>query len=234
MTGTETIIELGVLRVLTLENETDVALHGRVIEKHFPHVSTRSRCIPNHPNGIPSAEAEVDALPYILELGTEMGAQVDALAISCALDPGVSKLDERLDVPVIGAGASVAGSALARGRNVGTLGLEDGTPSVIKDILGDYLQATETVKGAETTNYLTTPEGRAATGDAITRLIEAGCDVVAPSCTGLTTSGVLTNVQRRADIPIVDPVVAMGAMAATAARPGGQTTDQTSTRHEHP
>jgi len=232
MTGAETI-ELGVLRVLTLDDQADVALHGRVIEQHFPHVSTRSRCIPNHPDGIPNAEAEIDALPYVLELGTDMGAQVDALAISCALDPGVSTLDQRLDIPVVGAGASVAGSALARGRNVGTLGLEGGTPSVIRDVLGDQLQATETVEGAETTNYLTTREGRAAIDEAITRLVEAGCDVVAPSCTGLTTSGVLADIQRRAGVPIIDPVVAMGAMAAAAVRPGEETTDRTSTRHEH-
>jgi Asp/Glu/hydantoin racemase len=224
MTETNTL-ELGVLRVLTLADHADVALHGRVIERHFPHVSTHSRCIPNHPDGIPSAAAEADALPYIIELGTEMSSQVEALAISCALDPGVSILDDRLDVPVVGAGSSVAGTALSRGRNVGTLGLEGGTPSVIQDTLGEHLHATETVEGAETTNYLTTADGRAAITDAITRLVDAGCDVIAPSCTGLTTSGVLTDVTDDVDVPILDPVVAMGAMATIAVRTDAQAID---------
>jgi len=42
-------IEMGVLRVLTLEDPQEVSLHGRVIEEHFPNMSTTSRCIPDHP-----------------------------------------------------------------------------------------------------------------------------------------------------------------------------------------
>jgi Asp/Glu/hydantoin racemase len=219
------VVDVGVLRVLTLSDHAEVSVHGRVIERHFPHVSTHSRCIPDHPDGIPSAAAEADALPSVLELGTEMSTRVDVLAISCALDPGVSILNDRVDIPVIGAGASVAGAALARGTNVGTLGLEGGTPSVITDILGDNLQATETVEGAQTTNYLPTADGRAAIEAAIDRLVAAGCDVIAPSCTGLTTAGVLPDVQKRTAVSVVDPVVAMGAMAAAAVRPEEQPTE---------
>jgi Asp/Glu/hydantoin racemase len=212
-------IEMGVLRVLTLEDPEDVSLHGRVIEQQFPHISTTSRCIPDHPEGIPSVEAEEEALPYIKRLGREMATDIDVLTISCALDPAVSTLDNEVDVPVVGAGASVAAIALARGETVGTLGLESGTPPIVRNLLGDRLGATETVEGAETTNYLTTKEGQTEIRTAIKRLADAGCDVVAPSCTGLTTSGVLGDIGSSFEIPVVDPVLAMAAVGTTTVLP---------------
>jgi Asp/Glu/hydantoin racemase len=208
-------IEMGVLRVLTLEDPEEVSLHGRVIERHFPNVSTESRCIPDHPEGIPTVEAEAEALPYVEGLGREMAGDVDVLTVSCALDPAVSTLDDELDVPVVGAGASVAAAALARGEKVGTLGLESGAPPNVRNLLGERLQADETVEGAETTNYLTTEAGRDEIRAAVERLTDAGCDVVAPSCTGLTTSGVLADLRRALEIPVVDPVLAMAAMGTT-------------------
>lgn len=212
-------IEMGVLRVLTQEDPEDVSLHGRVIENHFPHVETRSECIPDHPEGIPTAEAEAEALPYVEELSRKMAADIDVLAISCALDPAVSELDEELDIPVVGAGASVAAAALARGEKVGTLGLESGVPPNVRRLLGERLQADEVVEGAETTNFLTTDEGRAEIRAAVNRLADAGCEVVAPSCTGLTTSGVLVDLRESLEIPVVDPVLAMAAMSNTALLP---------------
>ena len=212
-------IEMGVLRVLTLEDPEEVSVHGRVIERHFPHVSTKSRCIPEHPDGIPTAEAEAKALPYVEELGREMANDVDVLTVSCTLDPGVSTLDDELDVPVIGAGASVAAAALARGEKVGTLGLESGPPPNVRGLLEGRLQAGEVVEGAETTNFLTTDAGRDEIRSAVERLADAGCDVVAPSCTGLTTSGVLVDLRESLEIPVVDPVLAMAAMGATAPYP---------------
>ncbi|WP_135827657.1 aspartate/glutamate racemase family protein [Halorussus halobius] len=212
-------IEMGVLRVLTLDDPEDVSHHGRVIERHFPGVDTTSRCIPDHPDGIPDVESEADAVPYVEELGREMAADVDVLGVSCALDPAVDSLDADLDVPVVGAGASVAAAALARGDRVGTLGLESGTPPNVADLLGDRLAASETVVGADTTNFLTTDGGRKAIRASVERLADAGCDVVAPSCTGLTTSGVLADLGDSLEIPVVDPVVAMAAVGTTALLP---------------
>lgn len=212
-------IDMGVLRVLTLEDPEAVSLHGRIIEANFPNIETTSECIPDHPEGIPSVEAEADALPYIKELGRDMASDVDVLGISCALDPAVDALDAELEIPVIGAGASVAAAALARGNQIGTLGLESGTPPNIRDLLDDSLCANEVVAGAETTNFLTTDEGHDAIKAAVHRLSDSGCDVVAPSCTGLTTSGVLVNLGDSLEIPIVDPVLAMAAIGTTAVLP---------------
>ena len=212
-------IEMGVLRVLTLEDPQEVSLHGRVIEEHFPNMSTTSRCIPDHPEGVPTVDAEAEALPYVERLGHEMAGDVDVLTISCALDPAVAALDDQLDVPVVGAGASVAAAALARGKRVGTLGLEDGAPPNVRALLDSRLQAEEVVEGAETTTFLTTDAGRDEIRSAVERLAGAGCDVVAPSCTGLTTSGVLADLRETLEIPVVDPVLAMAAMGTTALIP---------------
>lgn len=214
-----TQIEMGVLRVLTLEDPEAVSRHGYVIERHFPHVSTTSRCIPDHPDGIPSIHEEADALPYIEQLGREMADDIDVLTVSCALDPGVSELDDTLDVPVVGAGASVAAAALALGNLVGTIGLESGTPPNVRRLLGNRLLESQVVEGADTTNFLTTEEGRTEIQSAVSRLASAGCDVVASTCTGLTTSGVLPKVREQFDIPIVDPVITMAAMGITATSP---------------
>jgi len=222
MNGTNRL-EMGVLRVLTQEDPEDVSLHGRIIERHFPQISTRSRCILEHPDGIPTVEAEAEALPYVERLGRQLAADVDVLAVSCALDPAVSSLDDELDVPVVGAGASVAAAALARGENVGTLGLESGTPPNVEALLGDRLRAGEVVAGADTTNFLTTPDGRDEIRAAVDRLADAGCDVVAPSCTGLTTSGVLADLRESLAVPLIDPVLAMAAMGTTAVLPTAST-----------
>jgi Asp/Glu/hydantoin racemase len=148
-----------------------------------------------------------------------MAEDVDVLCVSCALDPGVESLDDELDVPVIGAGASVVGAALSRGRNVGTLGLESGTPPNVRDLLGEHHRTSDVVEGAETTNFLTTAAGRDEIRAAVDRLADAGCDVVAPCCTGITTSGVLADVGDGLSIPVVDPVLAMAAMGVTALLP---------------
>ncbi|ELK56135.1 putative hydantoin racemase, partial [Haloferax sp. BAB-2207] len=100
-----------------------------------------------------------------------------------------------------------------------TLGLENGAGSAIRDLLGDRLAAEAVVEGAATTNFLTTDEGRAAIRAAVDRLVDAGCDVVAPSCTGISSSGAIPDARADAPIPIVDPVVAMGAVATTAVAP---------------
>lgn len=210
---------VGVLRVLTLEAPEAVAKHGRVIERAFPNVSTVSECIDGFPEGLPSPEAEEEALPAVLDLAREMATDVDALAVSCCLDPGVDTLRGELRVPVVGAGASLAAAALVRGGRVGALSLEEGTPPVVREILGYRLHAEAVVEGADTTNHLSTRAGQEAVIETVGRLQDAGCDVVAPACTGITTAEVLPSARAETGMDIVDPVTAMGAMAYDAALP---------------
>lgn len=205
-------VELGVIRVLTQEDHEATAMHGRWLERHYPTITTTSACIPDHPDGIPDEEAEAEAVPYVVDLARELSGRVDAIAISCALDPAVDSLRNDLSVPVLGAGECVTRAALTLGTSVGTLSLEGGTASNIGRLLGEHHHAAESVTGAETTNSLTTDEGRRIT-DAAGALVDEGCDVVAPVCTGMTTAGVLPSLDASLPVPVLDPVLAMGASA---------------------
>lgn len=206
-------IELGVIRVLTQDSHEKTALHGRWIEQHYPSIKTTSDCIPEHPNGIPDAETETEAIPYIIDLAQDLSEDVDAIAISCAADPAVDSLQDDLSIPVIGAGECVARASANLGSNVGTLSLEGGTMSNIEETLGGYHHSAQNVDGAETTNYLTTDEGREAVRAAATSLVDGGCDVIAPVCTGMTTAGVLPSLNDSLVVPVLDPVLAMASTA---------------------
>lgn len=208
-------IQMGIIRVLTLEDTTEVAKHGRIIENSFPSISTISECIPDHPQGIPSPAEEDEAIPYILDLGHSLATSVDAIGISCALDPGVSSLREELDIPVFGAGSSVAAVALGGGTRFGTLAIEGGVAPIIEEMLGEKHHSSITIEGADTTNYLATQEGQKILTESVKALSNQGCDVIVPSCTGMSTTGVLPKVNREVRATVLDPVVAMGAMATT-------------------
>ena len=208
---------VGVLRVLTQDPEA-TAVHGSIIEERYPQLETVSRCIDDHPDGIPTVEAERAALPYVKSLAREMADQVDTLAISCALDPAVESLQKELSIPVIGAGRAVSHAALSLGDKVGTIGLEAGDPPIVTETLGASHHASRQVQGAETTNFLTTDDGRSAIEATANALVEDGCTVIAPVCTGITTSGVVPSLRESIEVPVVDPVESMGALATLVAR----------------
>ncbi len=206
-------VTIGVIRVLTQEDHQATAAHGQIIEDNYSSVTTISRCIDDHPDGIPSPDAEIKAIPHIESLARELTPDVDVLAISCALDPAVESLQAELPIPVLGAGRCVAATAMALGSRIGTLSLEEGVPPVVLDFLGDSHHTSRQVTGAETTNFLTSEEGRSAIKKEVRGLLKNGSDVIAPVCTGITTSGVLPELARETEVPIVDPVVSMGSIA---------------------
>lgn len=206
-------LHLGVVRVLTQEDYEVTALHGRLIEDRYPSITTTSACIDDHPDGIPDEAAEKAAEPYVAETARSLAPTVDALAISCALDPAVDELQRTLDIPVIGAGRAVINTAQTLGGAIGTLSLEGGVPSYIAGLLGGELHASVSVPGAETTNYLTTDEGRRSIEAAAEQLVDDGCDVIAPICTGMSTAGVLPHIAAEQPVPVIDPVLSIGSVA---------------------
>ena len=44
--------KVGLIRVLTTEDQELLALHGRLLEQYFPMLEVESRCIPDQPEGI--------------------------------------------------------------------------------------------------------------------------------------------------------------------------------------
>ena len=205
---------IGLIRVLTLNNEELLNLHGRLIEKAFPELRVVSKCIEDQPHGIYDQQSEEIAKPKILRLAKEFEEMgVDAVIISCAADPAVKEARREIHVPVIGAGSAVASLALTQGRKVGVLNLTEETPEVIKEILGGNLVAEEHPKGVRNTLNLMTEEGKAAAIEAAKRLKEKGAEVIALGCTGMSTIKIAPVLEDAVGIPVIDPELASGAVA---------------------
>lgn len=204
---------VGLIRVLTTRDEELLNLHGRIIESAFPELRVVSRCIEDQPKGIYDRESEELAKPKILRLAREFEREgVNAIIVSCAADPAVKEARKELRVPVIGAGSAAASIALAYGDKVGVLNLTEDTPEVIKRVLGSHLVAEGKPEGVRNTLDLMTDWGREAAKKALNDLLKHGVDVIVLACTGYSTIGFARMAEEIAGIPVVDPVVAAGAV----------------------
>lgn len=197
---------MGVLRVLTSEDRAVPEAHGRVIEAHLPRVRTVSVALPipqmgslrRQPSQRGSRTSSISprrwrsrsmsfssAVPWILWW---IGSIRCFRFRTWAQDTAPHRWQKQL------------------GRGWG----RSASKAVWHKTLDDAHLASERVEGAETTNFLTTPAGREAIPDAVARLATAGCDVVAPSCTGLTTAGIHPELDAICPMTIVDPVLGDG------------------------
>lgn len=215
--------KVGLIRVLTTDEQPLLQLHGRLIEEAFPHLQVRSRCIPDQPQGIYDAATEAMAVPKIVHLAKEMAAAgAEALIVSCAADPGVPEVRRELSLPVIGAGSAAAALALALGRRVGTLGINAEAPEPMKRVLGTHLVAQSKPAAVRTTLDLLTENGTTGVFAAARELKERGCDVICLACTGLSTLQIADELGRATGLPVVDPVIAAGVVADYLLRRGTQ------------
>ncbi|MFI1851152.1 aspartate/glutamate racemase family protein [Streptomyces sp. NPDC020480] len=205
---------IGVIRVLTSDDASTVAAHGRVIEERYG-IPAVSRCIPGQPHGIHDDESERRAEPKIVALARELAADgAGTLVISCAADPALERTREAVDVPVIGAGSAAAAVALGLGSRVGVLGIRDEAPPAVRAVLGERFAGEERPRGVHRTTDLQAPEGPAAVLEAAARLVEARADTLLLACTGLNTIGIRPLLEDRLGVPVVDPVLAAGLMAS--------------------
>ncbi len=204
---------VGLIRVLTTRDEELLNLHGKIIESAFPELRVVSRCIEDQPKGVYDRESEELAKPKVLRLAKEFEREgVNAVIVSCAADPAVREARKELRVPVIGAGSAVASLTLAYGDKVGVLNLTEDTPEVIKRVLGPHLVAEGKPEGVRNTLDLMTDWGREAAKKALKDLLKHGVDVIALACTGYSTIGFARTAEGMAGVPVVDPVVAAGAV----------------------
>jgi len=205
---------VGLIRVLTTEDKNLLNAHGRLVESHFPELQVESRCINDQPKGIYDEESSALALPKILRLGEEMEREgVKAIIVSCADDPGVEELRKIVTIPVVGAGSSCASVSLSCGGKIGTLGIRERAPRIMRDILGDHLVAQTRPEGVKTTLDLLTAEGRENALSAAEHLRKNGAEVIALACTGYTTIGIARDLEGAVSIPVIDPVEATGLFA---------------------
>ena len=204
---------VGIIRVLTSDDQDFVDTHGRIIQDEFG-LDFVARCIPDQSLGIHSDDTFNLAVPKIVELGKKLvdEFEVSSIFVSCAADPGVAELRAELSVPVVGAGSSGAFIALACATKVGVLGITDEVPVAVSSLLGDRLVAALVPDGVQNTVDLMTPEGRTAALRAGETLKAQGATCILFACTGLTTIGLRPELATQLGIPVVDAVLAGGSV----------------------
>lgn len=206
---------IGLIRVVTSSDENFLEAHGRLIEAKFPELRVISRCIEDHPAGLPNPEMGEEAVPQIVELGRRFASDgVDGLIVSCTYDPGVNELRQAIDIPVIGAGSAAASLALSLGRRVAVLGLTNGATRIMQTMLGPHLVAEGHPEGVTSTMDLLQEEGARQAFLKAESFREAGAEVIAMGCTGFSTIGLAGKIQKSMGLPVLDAIEAAGAVAS--------------------
>lgn len=213
---------VGLIRVLTSDDQNFVDTHGRLLEERFPNLEVISRCIPDQWEGIHSHELEQIAIPKIVETARTF-EDVDMILVSCADDPGVVEVREALPgMPVTGGGETAAALASRYPGKVGVLGIVDYAPKAYVRMLKDRIILGRP-EGVESTLDLMTPKGRESCFRCGEELKQAGAGVIALGCTGLATIGIAAELEAHLGIPVIDPVLAQGVFACfEAARKGNR------------
>lgn len=205
--------KVGLIRVLTSEDQDFVDMHGKIIMEHFPGIEVESKCIPDQWEGIHSPELEQIAVPKIVETAQSF-KDVDMLIVSCADDPGVAELRRVFPhIPVTGGGESTAAIASKYGEKVAILGIVDYAPKAYLRMMPEKLCAVVRPDGVNSTLDLMTDEGKASCIRKARELKNSGAQVIALGCTGLTTIGIAPAIEREVGIPVIDPVLAEGLIA---------------------
>ena len=152
--------KVGVIRVLTTEDETVLNRHGKLLERYYPMFQVTSRCIPEQFEGVHDEETERQSIPKVVALAEEMYREgFDAVIVSCAGDPGVEEARKLLPIPVVGAGESVATLSLFFGERPAVLGILDAAPKAYRRLFGDKIVSCERGQGIQSTLDLMTEEG---------------------------------------------------------------------------
>jgi allantoin racemase len=105
--------KVGLIRVLTSDDQNFIDIHGKVIMEHYPVLDIESQCIADQPEGIHSKKTFDIAVPKIVTLAKEKFSEKDMILVSCADDPGVEEIRKILpDIPVTGGGRIDSSSSL--------------------------------------------------------------------------------------------------------------------------
>ena len=179
---------VGLIRVLTTADPELLQLHGRLIEQYFPLLKVESRCIPDQPDGIHDDATMAMGGPKVVAMAEQMWKEgFEAIIVSCAGDPGVAEARKAVPIPMIGAGESTAALCMFYGSRPAALGITEDLPDGYKRIFGGKLVDNAHGDDVESVLDLMTPEGYAATAKKAQIQKKMGADVIALSCTGMST-----------------------------------------------
>lgn len=202
---------LGIIRVLTTEDEDVLQEHGRRLQRVY-NIDSISRCIPSQPNGIYDDESEEIAIPKIVELAKQMEKEgnVAAITISCAADPAIDETRENVSIPVLGAGISGAHAACMVGSKVGVVGISDTAPPRMIAELGDKFHSYSYSPAHRKTTDLFKEDAKSELLKVINDVVSSGADVILFACTGFSTIRLKDYLKGKIDVPVIDLVEAQG------------------------
>jgi Asp/Glu/hydantoin racemase len=203
------MFNVGLVRVVTMQQQELIDTHGKLLESYFPQLNVESKCIYDQPFGIHDNETEALAIPKIIKMAKAWKG-IDALVISCAGDPAVKDLRKVLDIPVVGAGEATALLSMRYSGNVASLGITEEAPTAYHEILKDRLICHAHPEGVTSTIELMQPEGWGKAVKKALELKESGIGVIALSCTGMSTIRIAAHLEKICGIPVIDPVIAEG------------------------
>lgn len=198
---------LGIIRVLTSNDQQVLHEHSRLMEKSHGIVS-HTECIDDQPDGVYDDESEAQAIPKIIALAQQLAARgdIDAITISCAADPGLEPARKAIDIPVLGAGECGAHAALTVADRIAVLGIGHDVPPRMRAILGDRFHSyRNSVAHRRTTDLFATDAFESLLAQA-QEAEEGGADAVLFACTGFATVGLRTFLAATLSIPVIDLV----------------------------
>lgn len=201
---------VGLIRVISELPIEKRDAHAALLRSAYPSLQVVTEAIEGFPHGIYNQDLARKAVPAILNVAERLAPRVDALAVSCADDPGVAELRKRVPLPVVGAGSSLAASCRALGKNVGVLTITERLPFPLQTTFANSAIFWRHVNGVEKTTDL--EAAREAILQAAFELTQRGCNAIALACTGFSTVGAASFLKERLNVPILDPVLAMGAI----------------------
>ena len=203
---------LGIVRVLTTDDPELRDAHGRAIAAEHG-VRTLSRCIPDQPHGVHDAASHTRAVPRIVDVARELVRNgATSIMISCAADPGLAEAQAAVPVPVFGAGSTAAAVATALGGRIGVLGITDEVPAAMSAVFGARTVLHRRPDGVCRTTDLLVAAGRSSSIRTVGELVADGAQVIVFACTGMTSIGLAGQVRERWNVPVVDAVLATGAV----------------------
>ena len=204
--------KIGLIRVLTTEDQEVLQAHGKQIMEYFPTLEVETKCIPDQYEGIHSPKLCQIAIPKIVETAKTFH-DVDMIIVSCADDPGVAEIREAIPgMPVTGGGETTVSLALKYGDKIGVLGITDYAPQAYVRMIPDTMILGKP-EGVNSTLDLMTPEGKQSVLAMGQQLKAQGAQVIALACTGLATIGVARDLEEATGLPVIDPVLAEGLFA---------------------
>lgn len=200
---------LGIIRVLTTENEQKLNEHGRKIGQLYG-INSVSHCIPHQKQGIYDRPSLKEAIPKIVSLATKMTNRyhLSAITISCASDPELYEVRKNVRIPIFGAGVCGSHVALMIGDKIGVIGITQTIPQNMKFVLGKSLLAYVHAASLNKTTDLLSKGAKKELLKLTSHLVNEGADVILFACTGFSTIQLKAYLENYIEIPIIDLVEA--------------------------